>query len=87
VQEGHKGNVNKNTNVTNVIASRSIPTHNNFVGKYNPSYVPCKHDDGHVYAKYVGPRNEYAFREYAIWVPKTLVTNVKGPIVKWVPKF
>jgi hypothetical protein len=87
VQEGHKGNVSKNANVTNVIASKSIPTHNNFAGKYNPSYALCKYDDGYVYARYVGPCNEYAFREYAIWVPKTLVTNVKGPIVKWVPKF
>jgi hypothetical protein len=62
VQEGQRGNVSKNANVTNVIASRSIPTHNNFVGKYNPSYVLCKYDDGYVYAKYVGPCNEYDFR-------------------------
>jgi hypothetical protein len=79
--------VSKNANVTNVIASKNIPMHNNFAGKYNPSYVLCKYDDGYVYARYVGPCNEYAFREYAIWVPKTLVTNVKGPIEKWVPKF
>ena len=31
----------------------------------------------------VGTRN--AFRFYAIWVPKTLVTNLRGPIAKWVP--
>jgi hypothetical protein len=67
-------------------STRSIPTHNNFAGKYNPSYVLCKSKDAEVYAKYVGPRNGYAYRKYAIWVLKTLVTNTKGPIVKWVPK-
>ena len=48
-----------------------------------PSYVLRKTKDGEVYAKFVGPRN--AFRFYAIWVPKTLVTNLRGPIAKWVP--
>ena len=62
----------------------SAPTHNDFVGKYNPSYVLCRAYDGHVYAKYVGPFDGYI--EYAIWVPKILVTNIKGPIQKWVPK-
>ena len=54
------------------------PTHNNFAGKYNPSYVLLKTNDGHVYARYVGTSygDDY---HYAIWVPKTLVTNKKGP--------
>ena len=62
----------------------SAPTHNDFAGKYNPSYVLCRAYDGHVYAKYVGPFDGYI--EWAIWVPKILVTNSKGPIQKWVPK-
>ena len=37
-----------------------------------------------VYAKYVGPYD--GFIAYSIWVPKTLVTNQRGPIAKWVPK-
>ena len=32
----------------------SAPTHNDFAGKYNPSYVLCRDYKGHVYAKYVG---------------------------------
>ena len=83
VQKGHIGQSNKGTCVGSN-ATRGIPTHNDFAGKHNPSYVLCKSYDGDVYAKYVGPRN--AFVKYAIWVPKTLVTNVKGPILKWVPK-
>jgi hypothetical protein len=62
----------------------SAPTHNDFAGKYNPSYVLCRDYNGHVYAKYVGPYDGYI--EWAIWVPKILVTNAKGPIQKWVPK-
>ena len=67
------------------ILPRDTSSHNNFAGKYNTSYVLLKSYDGHVYAKYVGTSygDDYHF---AIWVPKTLVTNKKGPIQKWVPK-
>ena len=56
------------------IAPKDTYSHNNFVRKYNPSYVLLKSNDGHVYAKYVGTSygSDYHF---AIWVPKTLVTN------------
>ena len=56
----------------------------NKAGDFNPSYVLCRASDGHVYAKFVGCPYEYI--EWSIWVPKTLVTNIKGPITKWVPK-
>ena len=56
----------------------------NKAGDFNPSYVLCRASDGHVYAKFVGSPHEYI--EWSIWVPKTLVTNIKGPITKWVPK-
>ena len=62
----------------------SAPTHNNFEERYNPLYVLCRDYNGHVYAKYVGPYDGYI--EWSIWVPKTLVTNLRGPIQKWVPK-
>ena len=35
------------------IFPRNISPHNDFAGKYNPSYVLLKSNDGHVYAKYV----------------------------------
>ena len=67
------------------IVPRNISPHNDFAGKYNPSYVLLKSNDGHVYAKYVGTSygDDYHF---AIWVPETIVTNKKGPIQEWVPK-
>jgi hypothetical protein len=62
-------------------AKRAMPNHNNFAGKYNPSYVLCRAYDGHVYSKFVGSPNECIV--WSIWVPKTLVTNKRGPIEKW----
>jgi hypothetical protein len=56
------------------------PTHNDFAGKYNPHYVLLMDYYGDVYDKYVGPYDGYI--EYAIWVPKILVTNKRGPIQK-----
>ena len=63
--------------------SRGSTTHNDFVRKYNPSYVLMKSRDGHVYAKYVGTSygDDY---HWTIWVPKTLVGNKRGPIQGWV---
>ena len=64
-------------------ATMGMPTLNKPKEFMPPSYVPHKTKDGEVYAKFVGPQN--AFRLYATWVPKTLVTNLRGPIAKWVP--
>ncbi|KAI4980180.1 hypothetical protein ZWY2020_020665 [Hordeum vulgare] len=66
----------------NVKKGKTIPT--NIAGKLNSSYVLCRASDGHVYARFVG--SYYESIEWAIWVPKTLVSNVKGPIKTWVPK-
>ena len=53
-------------------------------GDFNPSYVLCRSSDGHVYAKFISSYYEYI--EWSIWVPKTLLANIKGPIQKWAPK-
>ena len=80
VREGHK----EKGKVVSGSATRGSSTHNKTTEFMPPSYVLRKSKEGEVYAKFVGPRN--AFRFYAIWVPKTLVTNVKGPMTKWVPQ-
>jgi hypothetical protein len=85
VREGHKVDDEVKKNVVNGGATKGYLTHK-LAGKFNPSYVLCKGTQGDVYAKYVGPRNGYAYREYQIWVPKVLVANAKGPIAQWVPK-
>jgi hypothetical protein len=84
VKEGEMVKEKEKEPIVNGDATRGTATHNDFAGKYNPSYVLCRDYYGHVYAKYVGPYDGYV--EWAIWVPKILVTNKRGPIQKWVPK-
>ena len=86
VHEGHKDKGKKKVDEVGVVsgkATRGKPTPNKKKEKMPPSYVLRKAKDGNVFAKFIGPRN--AFRFYAIWVPKTLVTNLRGPIAKWAP--
>ena len=85
VKEGHKVDGKAKETIVNGGSTRGNPNHK-FLGKFNPSYVLCKGTQGDVYAKYVGPRDGYAYRWYSIWVPKDFVANSKGPIPKWVPK-
>jgi hypothetical protein len=80
-----KGEENQSDRSLRVKRTRvSGPTHHDFAGKYNPHYVLLRDYYGDVYAEYVGPYDGYT--EYAIWVPKILVTNKRGPIPKWGPK-
>jgi hypothetical protein len=54
-------------------------------GSFDASYVLRKGKDGNIHAKYVGPRNS-GLKKSTIWVPKSLVTNLQGPMKRWVPK-
>ena len=84
VKEGVGAPMEKKDNVKGDDVKKGNATPSNKAGDLNPSYVLCHASDGHVYAKFVGSSYEYI--EWSIWVPKTLVTNIKGPITKWVPK-
>ena len=53
-------------------------------GANNPNYELFCDYYGDVYASFVGPFDSYI--SWSIWVPKTLFTNMRGPIEKWVPK-
>src|SRR3954464_7811588 len=86
VREGHKDKGKKKVDEDGVgsgKATRGKPILNKKKEKMPPSYVLRKANDGDVYAKFIGAHN--AFRFYAIWVPKTLVTKLRGPIAKWAP--
>ena len=84
VKEGEGAPKKKKEKVKGVDVQKGKSISSNKAGDFNPSYVLCRASDGHVYAKFVGSPYEYI--EWSIWVPKTLVTNIKGPITKWVPK-
>src|SRR4051812_41378233 len=83
VHEGHKDKGKKKVDevgVGNGKATRGNPIPNKRKEKMPQSYVLHKAKDGEVFSKFIGPHN--SFRFYTIWVPKTLVTNLRGPIEK-----
>ena len=84
MKEGEGASKEKKNNAKGDGVKKGNATPSNKAGDFNPSYVLCHASDGHVYAKFVGSPYEYI--EWSIWVPKTLVTNIKGPITQWVPK-
>jgi hypothetical protein len=72
---------NKATNhISNVDANASyMPYH-----AFDASYVLMKNKYGKVIALFVGPCHKR--HNTCVWVPKVLVSNVKGPKQVWVPK-
>jgi hypothetical protein len=50
---------------------------------FDASYV-LTNKSGKVVAKYVGSKHKGS--KTCVWVPKVLVSNVKGPKTVWVPK-
>jgi hypothetical protein len=71
----------KSTNhISNVDANASyIPYH-----AFHASYVLKKNKYRKVIALYVGPHHKRP--KTCVWVPKVLLTNMKGPQQVWVPK-
>ena len=50
------------------------------------NYVLTRNHRGKVVAKFVGHRTWNTKVKNHVWVPKVLVTNIKGPKYCWVPK-
>jgi hypothetical protein len=57
--------------------------HNILFKTFDASYV-LTNKSGKVVAKYV--RDKHKSQKTCVWVPKVLVSNVKGPKTVWVPK-
>jgi hypothetical protein len=57
--------------------------HNISFKTFDASYV-LTNKSGKVVAKYVGVKHKGS--KTCVWVPKVLVSNVKGPKTVWVPK-
>jgi hypothetical protein len=76
VKQDHKAT----NHVSNVDANSSyMPYH-----AFDVSYVLMKNEYENVIALYVGPHHKMS--KTCVWVPKVLVTNVKGLKQVWVPK-
>ena len=90
VKEGSHRNKHTKKRTTNTFSYASNThdfAHNAITISYydfDASYVLMKNKNGRVIAKYVGSRNKKS--KTCVWVPKSLVTNVKGPKQVWVPK-
>jgi hypothetical protein len=69
------------------MARKKIPAasneHNVSFKTFDASYVSTN-KSGNVVAKYVGGKHKSS--KTCVWVPKVLVSNVKGPKTVWVPK-
>jgi hypothetical protein len=50
------------------------------------TYVIKKKENGKVVGHKVGKMKEERGRSQPIWVPKEVITNMKGPQMVWVPK-
>jgi hypothetical protein len=50
---------------------------------FDATYVLTR-KSGMVIVQYIGPRHKNT--KSCVWIQKAIVTNVKGPMVSWVPK-
>ena len=66
------------------VVTRDSTPRSDFAGTNNPHHILYVDYYGDIYAKYVVPID--GFVQYSIWVPKTIVTNLRGPIERWGPK-
>jgi hypothetical protein len=64
-------------------ANASYVSHVSY-NEFDASYILMKNKFGRIVALYVGPHHKRS--KTCVWVPKCLVTNMKGPKQIWVPK-
>jgi hypothetical protein len=79
VKQNNKAS-NHVSHVSNVDANASYMSYHAF----DASYILMRNKYEKVIALYVGPHHKR--RKTCVWVPKVLVTNVKGTKQVWVPK-
>jgi hypothetical protein len=84
----YKNEVSSSRQSTHVkLPKKKIPTasneHNISFKTFDASYV-LTNKSGKVVSKYVGGKHKSS--KTCVWVPKVLVSNVKGPKTIWVPK-
>jgi 3D (Asp-Asp-Asp) domain-containing protein len=84
----YKNETSRSRHSTHVkIPKKKTPTasndHNVSFKTFDASYV-LTNKSGKVVAKYVGGKHKGS--KTCVWVPKVLVSNIKGPKTVWVPK-
>jgi len=84
ITQDHK-KINKeksNTRTTTNGDKAPIPNSNSYLCDYMLTW-----DQGKMVVKYVGAYAKRKAMRRSVWVPKALVTNLKGPNSFWVPKY
>jgi hypothetical protein len=84
----YKNEASSSRHTTHVkVPKKKIPTasndHNISFKTFDASYV-LTNKSGKIVAKYVG--GKHMSPKTCVWVPKVLVSNIKGPKTIWVPK-
>jgi hypothetical protein len=84
----YKNKTSSSRHTTHVkIPRKKIPTasneHNISFKTFDASYF-LTNKSGKIVAKYVGGKHKSS--KTFVWIPKVLVSNVKGPKIVWVPK-
>jgi hypothetical protein len=83
----YKNEASSSRNTTHIkMPKKKIPTsseHNVSFKTFDASYV-LTNKSGKVVAKYVGGKHKSL--KTCVWVPKVIVSNIKGPKIVWVPK-
>jgi hypothetical protein len=84
----YKNEASSSRQTTHVkLPGKKIPTtlneHNISFKTFDASYV-LTNKSGKIVAKYVGGKHKRP--KICVWVPKVLVSNVKGPKTIWEPK-
>jgi hypothetical protein len=83
VQQDKKQSTKITNNVSHSYTNTSHVSHISY-HNFDASYVLMRNKIGKVVALHIGPHHKRP--KTCVWVPKVLVSNVKGPKQIWVPK-
>jgi hypothetical protein len=83
VQQEKKQSIKTTNNVSYSFANDSHISHMSY-HDFDASYVLMRNKIGKIIALNVGPHHKRS--KTCVWVPKCLVTNLRGPNQIWVPK-
>jgi hypothetical protein len=83
VQQEKKKSIKTTNNVSYPYTNASHVSHMSY-NDFDASYVLMRNKLGKIIALHVGPHHKRS--KTCAWVPKCLVTNLRGPNQSWVPK-
>jgi hypothetical protein len=83
VQQEKKQSIKTTNNASYSYTNASHVSHMSY-HDFNASYVLMRNKLGKIIALHIGPHHKMS--KTCVWVPKCLITNLRGPNQTWVPK-